>query len=156
MPIIGPFINMIIAFFRTYLFQLMAFFGGFFVKSIVNVLGFAYFTVRSLFVWFFGKEVVDKAIMVMQVGTVAYGLSWAVTSTMKALGVSVVGYVGWAVLIPHVSEFISMALSKLPSEFLPVLQYLGVFDAVRFMFSVFFWITTIYAAKYVLKPPSTG
>lgn len=140
-------------FIKTYVFGFAQFVDNWFGGIIAAILAFAYWGVPWILRRIFPAAVVLGAVEFIQKGAATYLLAWAWGTATKLIGVTTVGYIGWNVLIPRVQSFMISAFQSVPKEMLPIIQYMGVDDAIHFLFSVFFWVATINAAKYVFKPP---
>jgi len=88
----------------------------------------------------------------LQGGSALFFVTWLWAIVAKAIGIGVIAYTGWNVLIPHVDTFLTTGLNALPTQLVPIVRYLGLFDAISFICSVLYWAATIQAAKYIFKP----
>jgi Protein of unknown function (DUF2523) len=148
--------NSFISFIQTYVFGFAKFVDEWFGGIVLSLIAFLYWVVPWILRRMFPAAIILSATTFLQQGTAAFLMMWAYTTLAKLIGITVVGYVGWNLFIPHVQGFMTAAMTSVPKELLPVIKYLGVPEAINFIFSIFFWVASINAAKYIFRPPSIG
>jgi len=148
--------NSFISFIQTFVYGFAKFcddwIGGIIISLLTLLLRIVPWVLHGLF----PAAIILSATKFLQQGTAVYFIAWAWSSLAKLIGITVVGYVGWNLFIPHVQGFMTSAMVSVPKELLPVIKYLGVPEAISFLFSIFFWVANIHAAKYIFRPPSVG
>ena len=95
------------------------------------------------------------ATSILGTGIAVVVLAWLSSILFRLLGIGFVTYSVWSMgLVPDVEMLFLAALALAPEIFQPMLAYMGVPDALHFIFSSYLAVFTIKNGKWVFSGPT--
>jgi len=144
--------NSFVEFIKSFVNSFAGFFDTWFGGIIVALLSVAGYGIVWAVKRFIPGAFIVSLLGFLQGGSALFIVTWLWAIIAKAVGIGIIAYAGWDVLIPHVDTFLVSLLNALPQQVIPIVRYLGLFDAISFICSILYWAATIQAAKYIFKP----